>query len=128
MSIVTEQPDGIPSTNALDNQPIQGALIEAAFVRFAGSSTVALDDPPELDESRTYIVKATCVKRLTELRKDKEELLSVTMKIDSCYEQGKVPIVNENQGSLYDLYVVQRRRQRRLREPMTGSTTRAAKP
>lgn len=99
--LVTDKPEGVPSTNALDKQPIQGALIEAAFVKFAGTSASALDDPPELDEARTYIVKATCTAVHHELRRDNEERITITMAIDSLYEQGKVPIVDEQQGSLY---------------------------
>lgn len=103
MTKVTEMPTDLPTTNALDNidKPIQGALIEAAFVRFSGSSAVALDDPPELDEPRTYIVKATCKSVNHALRKDNEERVTVVMEIDSCYEQGKVPIVDDNQASLF---------------------------
>ncbi|MGV0793052.1 hypothetical protein [Mycolicibacterium sp. XJ1819] len=101
MAEITTAPKDLPTTNALADQPVQGALIEAAFVRFTGTSAVALEDPPELDVPKTYIVKATCVKRMNELRKDNEERLTVVMEIDSCYERGKVPIVDENQGSLF---------------------------
>lgn len=79
----------------------QGALIEAAFVRFTGGSGEALGDPPAKNEQRTYIVKATCIKHIDEIRKDSEDRLTCVMEIDSLYEKGKVPIVDENQGSLY---------------------------
>jgi hypothetical protein len=103
--LVTDKPEDTPSTNALDNpnkRPIQGALIEAAWVKFAGTSHIALEDPPELDEGRTYIVKATCRKVETTLRKDNEERHAVVMEIDTIYEQGKVPIVDEKQPSLFE--------------------------
>lgn len=102
--LVTDQPENLPSSNDLDklDLPTQGALIEAAWVRFNGTSAVALEDPPEPGEGRVYIVKATCVKTETALRKDNEERHTVTMEIDSCYEHGKVPIVDENQGALFD--------------------------
>lgn len=97
MALVTGQPENLPTTNAL----AQGALIEEAFVRFLGGSHAALGNPPAKGEQRTYIVKATCSKHIDELRKDSEDRLTVVMDIDSLYEQGKVPIVDENQGSLY---------------------------
>lgn len=97
MALVTGQPENLPTTNAL----AQGALIEEAFIKFSGGSGKALGDPPTKGESRTYIVKATCTKILDEVRKDNEDRLTITMDIDSLYEQGKVPIVDENQGSLY---------------------------
>ncbi len=100
MALIKDEPEHIGTTDELA-KTVQGALIEAAWVKFAGSSVVALDDPPELDESRVYIVKATCRKRENTLRKDHEERLAVTMEIDSCYERGKVPIVDEDQPSLF---------------------------
>lgn len=99
--LVTDQPESLPTTNALDGQPVQGALIEAAFVRFNGSSNGALEDPPALDEERTYIVKATCIELKHKRNKDHEERVTAVMEIDSCFERGKVPIVDENQGSLF---------------------------
>lgn len=97
MALIQDQPENLPTTNAL----AQGALIEEAFVRFSGGSGKALGDPPAKNEQRTYIVKATCTKHIDEIRKDSEDRLTVVMDIDSLYEQGKVPIVDENQGSLY---------------------------
>jgi len=35
-------------------------LIEASRVKFAGMSSDNLEDPPKLDEARTYTVEATC--------------------------------------------------------------------
>lgn len=96
----TEAPEDVPSTDS--TKPVQGALIEAAFVKFAGSSADVLEDPPGLDEARTYIVQAKCKKVETTLRADHEERLTVTMEILSCYEKGKVPIVDEPQPSLFE--------------------------
>lgn len=78
----------------------QGALIEEAFIRFLGGSAAALGDPPGKGEQRTYIVKATCTKHIDEIRKEADRLTCV-MEIDSLYERGKVPIVDENQEPLF---------------------------
>lgn len=103
MGMIKDQPEALPSTDALNPTPgVQGALIESAWVKFAGTSHIALEDPPELDEPRTYIVKATCKKVETTLRKDNEERHAVVMEIDSIYERGKVPIVDDKQPTLFD--------------------------
>lgn len=103
MALVTdkEAPADVPSTDTY-KQPVQGALIDAAFVKFAGTSGGELEDPPTLDEVRTYVVQSKCKKIETTLRADHEERLTVTMEILSCFEQGKVPIVDEPQPSLFE--------------------------
>lgn len=101
-----EAPEGTPSTvtpppDTAASKPVQGALIEAAFVKFSGTSGGELDDPPKLDDERTYIVTGKCKKVESVLRADHEERFTVTMEITSCYERGKVPIVDEAQPSLF---------------------------
>lgn len=103
MALVTDQPEGLPTTNALDNLPVQGTLIEAAMVQFSGNSGELLDNPPALDHERVYLVKATCVEVKQKHRDDGELRTTVVMKIDSCYERGRVPIVDEAQPSLYSV-------------------------
>ncbi len=103
----TEAPADIPTTVTpppapAGSKPVQGALIEAAFVKFAGTSGGELDDPPKLDDERTYIVTGKCKKVESVLRADHEERFTVTMEIQSCYERGKVPIVDEAQQSLFE--------------------------
>ena len=107
--LVTDQPEDIAVTtkNDLDNLPIPGAhplqipAIEATFVKFTGTSGDLLDNPPEQDEERTYIVKASCSGYDIRTRADGERRVVAVMDIESCYERGKVPIVDENQGSLF---------------------------
>lgn len=97
-----EPPADIPTTETpTPGKPVQGALIEAAFVKFSGTSGGELDDPPKLDDERVYIVTGKCKKVESVLRADHEERFTVTMEIMSCYERGKVPIVDEAQPSLF---------------------------
>lgn len=103
MAEVTEMPTGLPSTNALDNLPLQQPLIEAAYVRFTGSSAGALEDPPELDETRVYVITATCKQVNHAIRKDNEERVVTVMEINSLHEQGKTPPpASDDQPGLYD--------------------------
>lgn len=111
--LVTDQPEDIPATtkNDLDNlklppsqggaHPLQIPAIESTFVKFTGTSGELLDNPPEQDESRTYIVKAVCTGYDIRTRADGERRVVAVMDIESCYERGRVPIVDENQGSLF---------------------------
>jgi hypothetical protein len=100
MALITDQPETLPSTNALDGLPIQGALIEEAVVQFSGNSRDLIENPPELDDERTYVVKATCVEVKNKRRDDGEVRTTVVMHIDSCHEQGKVPTIG-GEGSLF---------------------------
>lgn len=102
MAEVTEKPKGLPSTNALDNLPLQQPLIEAAYVKFTGQSAGALEDPADLDEERTYVVTAKCVEHKTRRRKDAEERLTTTMEIITMHEEGKAPAADDSQGELFD--------------------------
>lgn len=89
-----------PSTNALDSQPLQQSLTDAAFVSFRGTSNGALEDGPDLDEERTYIVRAKCVERKHKRNKDHEERIVTVMEIEWMREQGKAPAGDPNQTSL----------------------------
>jgi hypothetical protein len=109
MALVTDQPEGLPTTNALDSLPITGAkslqipAIDASWVKFTGTSGDLIDNPPAIDESRTYVVKATCTGHDFRKRADGENRVVAIMEIDSCDERGKVPIVDEKQPSLYSV-------------------------
>lgn len=105
--LVTGKPENLPSTNALDNIPnpdahsLQIPAIDATWVRFTGTSGDVIDNPPAIDEERTYILKGVCTGYDLRKRADKENRVVAIMDITSCYERGKVPIVDENQGSLF---------------------------
>lgn len=100
MALIKDLPEDVPSTDVFA-QPHQGALIEAAVVKFTGNSGDLIDNPPNLDEERTYYVKAKCTKQENTRRDDGEIRTTVTMKLTEVYERGKVPIVDENQPSMF---------------------------
>lgn len=109
--LVTDQPENLPTTNDLDKlklpaseggaHPLQIPAIEATFVRFVGTSGELIESPPERKEERTYIVKAVCKGYDIRDRADGEDRIVAVMEIESCYERGKVPIVDEKQPSLF---------------------------
>lgn len=105
--LVTNKPEDVPTTDTLKSVPdpeshaLQIPAIDATFVKFTGTSGDVLDNPPEQDEERTYIVKAACKGYDIRTRADGERRVVAVMDITSCYERGKVPIVDENQASLF---------------------------
>lgn len=112
MALITGQPEDIDTTNELDRlklppseggaSPLQIPAIESTFVKFTGTSGELLDNPPEQDEARTYVVRAICTGYDIRTRADGERRVVAVMDIESCYEQGRVPIVDENQPGLFD--------------------------
>ena len=105
--LVTDQPEDTPTTDTLKSVPspeahaLQIPAIDSTFVKFTGTSGELVDNPPERREERTYIVKAVCKGYDIRDRADGEERVVAVMDIVSCYERGKVPIVDENQPSLF---------------------------
>ena len=88
MALITETPDKLPTAQT---QP----LIPAAKVKIVGGmSQYALENPPEVGDERTYIVKGICKKHHID-RVDGEDRLVVDIEHTSIYERGKVPIVDE---------------------------------
>lgn len=107
MAVITGKPENLPTTDTLksvpdpENHALQIPAIDATFVKFTGTSGELLDNPPERRDKRTYIVKAVCKGYDIRDRADGEERVVAVMEITSCYERGRVPIVDENQGSLF---------------------------
>lgn len=105
--LVKDQPENIPTTDTLKSIPdpgnhvLQIPAIDATFVKFTGTSGDLLDNPPDQDEERTYIVKGFCKGYDIRTRADGERRVVAVMEITSCFERGRVPIVDENQGSLF---------------------------
>ena len=77
-------------------------LIEASRVKFAGMSSDSLEDPPKLDEARTYTVQATCTAITRERMKDGEMRLVAKMQVDELREgTGPKPAAESDPG-LFD--------------------------
>lgn len=100
--LVTDKPQDLPTTNALDDIPDDLLDIPAAYLSF-GTSPCALDDPPEIDEVRTYIVRVRCTGKTEKERTDGEMRHGRQLAIQACWESGKQPPnTDENQPGLFD--------------------------
>lgn len=77
-------------------------LIEEARVKFTGLSSESFE-MPDIGETRTFTVKATCTDQLRKDMKSEGERVSVTMKIDKVVE-GVSQKINEDSAepSLFD--------------------------
>lgn len=103
MALITdkEAPDDVPTTNALDNIDTGEEEIPPAYVSF-GQSPAALDEPPEVGDVRTYVVRARCTGEHGPIeRKDGEMRYTRTMQIQWCHEQVK-KVSDGNQHALFD--------------------------
>ncbi len=77
-------------------------LIEASRVKFAGMSSDSLEDPPKLDEARTYTVEATCTAITRERMKDGEMRLVAKMQVDELWEGTGPKPAAESEPGLFD--------------------------
>lgn len=103
MSLITEKPEGLASSNDLDSIPDDLLDIPAAYLAF-GSTPCAMDEPPAVGEVRTYIVRARCTAEHGPIeRKDGEMRYTRTLTIQAAWESGKQPPnTDENQPGLFD--------------------------
>jgi hypothetical protein len=104
MALITdkEAPPDIPTTDALADIDTGQDETPPAYLSF-GQSPAALDEPPEVGEVRTYIVRARCTGEHGPIeRKDGEMRYTRTMQIQWCHEQGKKPPADGNQPGLFD--------------------------
>lgn len=102
MALITDKPQGLPSGNALDDIPDDILSAPAAYLSF-GSSPNALDEPPELGDIKTYIVRAKCVGQSCSERQDGELRYGRRLSIIGCWEAGKQPPnSDEDQPGLFD--------------------------
>lgn len=105
MSIITDRtaPADVPTTNTLADLPDGETDPPSAYLTF-GSSPGTLEDPPEVGDIRTYIVRARCTAEHGPIeRKDGELRYTRTLSIISCWEQGKPkpPDPDEEQPALF---------------------------
>lgn len=101
--VTSGDPDVLASLPAPGSHPLQLEAIEATFIKFTGTPGDLLDNPPGQDDERTYIVKAKCAGFDIRKRKDGERRVVAVMEISSCYERGRVPIVNEEDPTMYSV-------------------------
>lgn len=104
MTLITEKPEGLKSSNDLDNIDLVDDGTPPAYLNF-GSSPCAIEDPPAVGEVRTYIVRARCTGEHGPIeRKDGEMRYTRTLSAQLVWEQGKPkpPDPSEDQPGLYD--------------------------
>jgi hypothetical protein len=104
MALITdkEAPPDVPTTNELADIDTGEDETPPAYLSFGGSPA-PLDEPPEVGDVRTYIVRARCTGEHGPIeRKDGEMRYTRTMQIQSCHEQGKKPPGDGNQDALFD--------------------------
>lgn len=102
MGLITDKPEGLPSGNALDDLPEDLLSVPAAYLSF-GSSPAAMDEPPELGDIKTYIVRAKCVGQSCSERQDGELRYGRRLTIIGVWESGKQPPnTDDQQPGLFD--------------------------
>lgn len=103
MTLITEKPEGIKSSNDLDDIPDDLLETPAAYLRF-GSSPSAMENPPEVGEVRTYVVRARCTGIHGPVeRKDGEMRYGRDLLIQACWESGKQPPnTDDAQPAMFD--------------------------
>ncbi|CQD03659.1 hypothetical protein BN000_00614 [Mycobacterium europaeum] len=103
MSLITEKPEGLASSNALDNIPDDLLDTPAAYLAF-GSTPCAMEEPPAVGEVRTYIVRPRCTAEHGPIeRKDGEMRYTRTLTIQAAWESGKQPPnTDDQQPGLFD--------------------------
>lgn len=103
MALITEQPQDLPTTNALDDIPDDLLDTPAAYLTF-GSTPCAMEEPPAVGDVRTFIVRARCTAEHGPIeRKDGEMRYTRTLQIQAAWEAGKQPPnTDEDQPGLFD--------------------------
>jgi hypothetical protein len=104
MALITDQPEDIPTTDALADIPDDLLSTPAAYLGF-GSTSYALPDPPSEGEKRTYVVRIECTGEHGPLRRtDGEVRYKRDCKILWAVQKGEVepPDPEEEQPALFD--------------------------
>lgn len=94
----------LATTPPSDLKPADGEQdpIDEAYLRFR-TNGIKLEEPPAKDQAVTLIVKGTCVGVHNDTMKDGEEKVTHVIEVDSAYERGRVPIVDEGKpAGLFD--------------------------
>ena len=104
MGIVTEKPNHLQPVNDLDQIVDPDANdAEPAYLSF-GTSPAALEDPPEVGQVRTYVVRVECTGTSESVRTDGEHRFGRKLNILWAVSQGKAepPDPSKDQPSLFD--------------------------
>ena len=103
MAEVKDKPADLASTNALDGIEDE-TTIPAAYLAF-GTSPCPLNDPPDVDDTRIYIVRVRCTGIHGPLkRNDGEVRYRRDLAIQAVWKQGdpEPPDPDSEQPGLYD--------------------------
>lgn len=101
MALVTDKPDDIPSSNDLDH--IDLGDTPPAYLSF-GSTPNAMSEPPEVGETRTYVVRVECTGQSESVRTDGEHRYGRKLNVLWAVQQGKAepPDPDGEQPALFD--------------------------
>lgn len=101
MALVTNKPNDIPSSNDLDS--IDLGDIPAAYLSF-GSTPGAMEEPPEVGEKRTYVVRVECTGQSESVRSDGEHRYGRKLTILWAVKPGAAepPDPDAEQPALFD--------------------------
>jgi hypothetical protein len=104
MTLITDKPEGLKSSNDLDDIDLDDDTVSPAYLKF-GISNCAIEDPPAVGDTRTYLVRVRCTGEHGPIeRKDGEMRFERSLSIQLCWEQGKPqpPDPEEPQPGLFD--------------------------
>lgn len=104
MTLITDKPEDLASTNGLDLIPDDLLVTPPAYLKFS-PSPCALDCPPAYDDVVTYCVRAKCSGEHGPLgRGDGELRYERSMKIQAIWKLGdpEPPDVTAEQPALFD--------------------------
>lgn len=100
--LVTDKPQDLASGNDLDDLPDDLLSTPAAYLSF-GTGPCALEDPPEIDEVRTYIVRCRCTGKTEKERTDGEMRHGRQLAIQAVWIPGQQPpSTDDDQPGLLD--------------------------
>lgn len=103
MALVTEKPEDIASTNALDEIPDDLLQIAPAYYSL-GTTPAPMENPPEIGETRTVLARVKCTGEGKTVRTDGELRYTRKFEIQACWEKGQPepPDADEQQPGLFD--------------------------
>lgn len=104
MTLITDKPDGIETTNALDAIPDDLLSTPPAYL-VIGTSPAAMENPPALGDTLTCHVRLRCTAEHGPIeRKDGERRYTRTMVVQAIWRDGEPepPDAEAEQPGLFD--------------------------